>query len=276
MAELDLTGPGSRTFIVGCSRCRAVGRVCACWPMHGFRAIGQADNTHPYPQDRTRLCGSCRASDAAPAGRRYLIQRALDAGITLGLVTSTYRPNVDAIAEAAGEYLPLDRFATVVTIEDLARGKPAPDAYELALAQTGADPSTTVGSRIRQCRYSPPHRRSSRHRRTGRILDRSAHSWCGISCRVAWCQRRDRRCDRSASLWLIPTPYAAPSSATVSPWYGAPPLILASWNDLSHGSARRFSRRGSGRCQAPNTYSKCLMSTALGRLVACGTPTPRM
>lgn len=73
-----------------------------------------------------------------------VIAHALDNGIALGLVTTTYRPNIDAIAAAAGSALPLDRFAVIVTTDDVARGKPAPDAYEFALRATGADPATCL------------------------------------------------------------------------------------------------------------------------------------
>lgn len=77
-------------------------------------------------------------------GVAEIVQRTLDAGIAIGLVTSTYRPNIDAIAAAAGDALPLDRFAVVVSRDDVARGKPAPDAYRHALDRTGADPAATV------------------------------------------------------------------------------------------------------------------------------------
>lgn len=77
-------------------------------------------------------------------GVAELIRWALDSGKTLGLVTSTYRPNIDAIAEAAGSALPLERFAVVLTTGDVARGKPASDVYVAALERTGADPGTTV------------------------------------------------------------------------------------------------------------------------------------
>ena len=70
--------------------------------------------------------------------------RTLDNGIRLGLVTSTYLPNIEAIAEAAGDQLPLDRFDVVVSRADVACGKPAPDAYQHALHTTGADPATTI------------------------------------------------------------------------------------------------------------------------------------
>ncbi len=77
-------------------------------------------------------------------GVAAIIRRALDEDVALGLVTSTYRPNVDAIAAAAGDDLPLDRFAAVITTEDIERGKPAPDAYLRAIERSGADPATTV------------------------------------------------------------------------------------------------------------------------------------
>ena len=73
-----------------------------------------------------------------------LIRWAIAEGKGVGLVTSTYRPNIDAIAAAAGSALPLDDFAVVLTTDDVARGKPAPDVYELALELTGADPATTI------------------------------------------------------------------------------------------------------------------------------------
>ncbi len=73
-----------------------------------------------------------------------VVRHALDNGIGLGIVTTTYRPNVDAIATAAGDDLPLDRFEVVVTTDDVERGKPAPDAYEVALARTGADPASCI------------------------------------------------------------------------------------------------------------------------------------
>lgn len=77
-------------------------------------------------------------------GVAELVRWALGADKTLGLVTSTYRPNIDAIAKAAGSELSLDNFAVVLTTDDVARGKPAPDVYKVALELTGADPATTI------------------------------------------------------------------------------------------------------------------------------------
>lgn len=71
-------------------------------------------------------------------GVEALIRHCLDCGIALGLVTTTYRENIDAIAEAAGAALPLSAFACVLTNADVTRGKPAPDIYLEALARTKA------------------------------------------------------------------------------------------------------------------------------------------
>lgn len=66
-------------------------------------------------------------------GVATLVRQALDAHIAVAFVTSTYRPNIDAIAKGAGDTLPLEKFAAVLTTEDCARGKPAPDVYLAAL-----------------------------------------------------------------------------------------------------------------------------------------------
>ncbi|MEM8709039.1 MAG: HAD-IA family hydrolase [Actinomycetota bacterium] len=91
---------------------------------------------------------ACAEVVATPVGLRpgvaEIVAHALDTGVRLGLVTSTYMPNIEAISEAAGDALPLDRFDVVVSRSDVARGKPAPDAYLRALEMTGADASTTV------------------------------------------------------------------------------------------------------------------------------------
>ncbi|MEM6898175.1 MAG: HAD-IA family hydrolase [Pseudomonadota bacterium] len=52
-------------------------------------------------------------------------------GAALGFVTSTYRQNIDAILEAAG--LSLELFDTIIDRGQLARPKPDPEAYRLAL-----------------------------------------------------------------------------------------------------------------------------------------------
>ena len=73
-----------------------------------------------------------------------LIEQAVEQDIPLAFVTSTYRPNIDAIATGAGGALPLERFAIVLTAEDCRRSKPAPDVYLAALERLGIDASETI------------------------------------------------------------------------------------------------------------------------------------
>lgn len=77
-------------------------------------------------------------------GVEAIIEDALDCGLLLAFVTSTYRPNIDAIAEGAGSSLPLDRFAAVLTTDDCERGKPAPDVYVEALSRLNIDADDAV------------------------------------------------------------------------------------------------------------------------------------
>ncbi|MEM9689339.1 MAG: HAD-IA family hydrolase [Pseudomonadota bacterium] len=77
-------------------------------------------------------------------GITTLVQQALDAGILVAFVTSTYRPNIDAIATGAGSALPLERFAAVLTTEDCERSKPAPDVYLAALRRLDVDASEAI------------------------------------------------------------------------------------------------------------------------------------
>ena len=69
-------------------------------------------------------------------GVAALIGRAWAEGLRLGLVTTTYQENIDAIADAAGAHLPLDQFDVVVSRERVSVGKPDPAAYRLALKET--------------------------------------------------------------------------------------------------------------------------------------------
>ncbi len=67
-----------------------------------------------------------------------------DRGMKLAFVTTTYEPNVDAIFEAAGSTLSRDDFDYIVERTDVAHGKPAPDAYMLALKQLDIAPADAL------------------------------------------------------------------------------------------------------------------------------------
>jgi HAD superfamily hydrolase (TIGR01509 family) len=66
-------------------------------------------------------------------GVARLIDAIERAGWRLGIVTTTSRDNVEALLQATLGADAMRRFAIVVCGEDVARKKPAPDAYQLAL-----------------------------------------------------------------------------------------------------------------------------------------------
>jgi beta-phosphoglucomutase-like phosphatase (HAD superfamily) len=60
-----------------------------------------------------------------------------EAGLRLGLVSASARPVIDAILESVGLS---GAFETVVSGDEVARGKPAPDGYLMAARRLGVDP----------------------------------------------------------------------------------------------------------------------------------------
>lgn len=77
-------------------------------------------------------------------GVAELIKLGKERGMKLAFVTTTYRPNVDAIFEAAAGALSPQDFDYIVARTDVEHGKPAPDAYLLALKQLGVAPSEAL------------------------------------------------------------------------------------------------------------------------------------
>jgi HAD superfamily hydrolase (TIGR01509 family) len=71
------------------------------------------------------------------AGVVELIAACQNHAIPVAFCTSTSAANVNAIGAALADVLPFDQFATIVTIERIARPKPAPDAYHYCLEQLG-------------------------------------------------------------------------------------------------------------------------------------------
>ncbi len=76
------------------------------------------------------------------------LTRLLDAleehNLLLGIVTTTSRSNLDALIAATLGDAALGRFATIVCGEDVARKKPDPEAYHLALRRLGLDPADCI------------------------------------------------------------------------------------------------------------------------------------
>ena len=73
-----------------------------------------------------------------------IIEACLQRETPIGLVTSTYPPNIRALQNGAGGKLPLERFAVIVSREDIAFGKPHPAAYTYALETTGFGPDEAI------------------------------------------------------------------------------------------------------------------------------------
>ena len=77
-------------------------------------------------------------------GVAELIAQALAQGIKVALVTSTYQANIDAIATAAGDDLPLDKLHAVMTRDDAENNKPAPDVYLAALKRLSVNANEVI------------------------------------------------------------------------------------------------------------------------------------
>jgi HAD superfamily hydrolase (TIGR01509 family) len=73
------------------------------------------------------------ARPAPRPGVVALLQTARERGLRTAFVTTTYRPNVDAIFATLAGQVDETMFDHVVTRDDVERGKPAPDAYLAAL-----------------------------------------------------------------------------------------------------------------------------------------------
>lgn len=69
-----------------------------------------------------------------------LVKLAKNRGMKLAFVTTTFRPNIDAIFAAAGGDFSADDFDHIVTRDQVENGKPSPDAYLVAIEALGVDP----------------------------------------------------------------------------------------------------------------------------------------
>ena len=73
-------------------------------------------------------------------GAVELLDAVAERGVPVGLVTSSYHALVDPALDVLGA----ERFAVVVTGEDVTRGKPDPEPYLLACDRLGAAPQQVV------------------------------------------------------------------------------------------------------------------------------------
>jgi HAD superfamily hydrolase (TIGR01509 family) len=73
-----------------------------------------------------------------------LIKLGKERGMKLAFVTTTYKPNIDAIFQASGDALSADDFDAIIARTDVKSGKPAPDAYLTALHKLGITAADAV------------------------------------------------------------------------------------------------------------------------------------
>lgn len=77
-------------------------------------------------------------------GVAEVVADCLARNIPVGWVTTTTRSNLEMLAAAAGDALPLHRFSLVLTGADVPHPKPAPDAYRMALARLALTPRDAI------------------------------------------------------------------------------------------------------------------------------------
>ncbi len=76
-------------------------------------------------------------------GVAELVRLAKSRGMKLAFVTTTYPANIDAIFNATDALVPGD-FDAIVSRNDVEHGKPAPDAYQAALAKLSLAPDDVL------------------------------------------------------------------------------------------------------------------------------------
>lgn len=96
----------------------------------------QIDSIHARKMELA--CEEIIANKTPPRpGVIALARFAIDRGIKIGFVTTTYQPNIDAVFGALGDQLLPSDFAYVAKHDPVGNGKPAPDAYLAALNALG-------------------------------------------------------------------------------------------------------------------------------------------
>ncbi len=108
------------------------GIVAAVAPRYGLELSG-AERADLVAERVRRYAERVAGSPPVRPGAADLVGE-LAARIPIALGTGAYRCEVEAVLKAAGLY---DCFTTIVTVEDVERGKPDPQTFELALAGLG-------------------------------------------------------------------------------------------------------------------------------------------
>jgi sugar-phosphatase len=135
--DLDLT-PARLTAVTGRRGQDSLAELSAELPERfGGRSVAELALEVDEVETRTPL-GEVREVP----GARDAVERLRAARVPLAVCTSATRPYALACLDAIGVG---GAFTTVVTAEDVTRGKPAPDGYLAACEGLGVDPADAVG-----------------------------------------------------------------------------------------------------------------------------------
>lgn len=135
--DLDLT-PERLTAVTGRRGQDSLAELSAQLPERfGARTVAELALEVDEVESRTPL-GEVREVP----GARAAVERLRAAGVPLAVCTSATRPYALACLREIGVG---EAFSTVVTAEDVTRGKPAPDGYLAACAGLGVAPADAVG-----------------------------------------------------------------------------------------------------------------------------------
>lgn len=96
--------------------------------------------------EKTRFYSSLAGDGGIPLrpGIARLISEACEAGVKLGIASTTTRANIDALLRATLGPKGVEMFAVIACGDQVPRKKPAPDIYQLALRVIETPPSRAV------------------------------------------------------------------------------------------------------------------------------------
>jgi HAD superfamily hydrolase (TIGR01509 family) len=100
---------------------------------------GQGEALRDHLQDM--VMEEAAAGVAPRPGAVELVDALRAAGVPVGLASNSLRPFIELVVGSCGL---LDRFATIVTGDEVANPKPAPDIYEEACRRLGVVPGDAV------------------------------------------------------------------------------------------------------------------------------------
>jgi len=107
------------------------------WSRYMHDVIGLSEPPEKIDAEVVRRMRARYAEDLPLVDGAVEAVRRLASDVTLGLASSSNRPIIDAVLEAAGI---AELFAATVSSEEVARGKPAPDVYLEAARRLGVPP----------------------------------------------------------------------------------------------------------------------------------------